>query len=86
MGSSIIPVPSRINANNYNYIPFFRIYSNTDFTYVSLSRGLLPVGLSVDILKALLFFTILATLSPHLYFLDIITLAVLNERQKYFSF
>ena len=41
--------------------------------------GLFPVGLLVNILKALLLLFILATLSAHLNLLDLITLIILAE-------
>ena len=49
---------------------------------LGLPKGLFPVGLPVNILKALLLSSILATCPAHLNFLDLIILTILTERYK----
>ena len=49
---------------------------------LGLPKGIFPVGLPVEILKALLPSSILATCPAHLNLLDLITLTILGERCK----
>ena len=49
---------------------------------LGIPNGLLPVGLRVKIVKALLRFSIPATYPDHLNLLDLITLIILVERYK----
>ena len=49
---------------------------------LGLPKALFPVGLPVEILKALLSSSIQAKYSAHLNLLDLITLTILGERYK----
>ena len=61
----------------------FKVHSNIVFHLrLGLPKGLFPVGLPVNILKALLPSSILATCPAHLNLLDLITLTILGERYK----
>ena len=53
---------------------------------LDLPKDLFPVGLPVRILKALLLSSILATCPAHLNLLDLITLTILGERYKLWSY
>ena len=76
-GPPIIPNLSLINPI------FFKIYSNIILPSTpSLPKDLFPAGVPVKILKALLPFSILATLPVLLRLLDLITLTMLGERYK----
>ena len=52
---------------------------------IGLPKGLFPVGLPVEILKAFLPSSILTTCPAHLKLLDLITLTILGERYKLWS-
>ena len=56
---------------------FFKVHSN-----IVLRKGLFPVGVAVNILKAFLPFSILATWLARFNLLDLIALTILSERYK----
>ena len=63
------------------YIPLLSSHLILD-----LPKSLFPVSLPVKILEGLLPSSILATFPAHLNFLDLITLTILGERYKPFSY
>ena len=82
-GSPIIPILSRINP-----IPQFSsrpILILSSHLLLGLPKGLFPVGLPVNILKALLPSFIRATCPAHLNLLDLFTLTILGKRYKLWS-
>ena len=52
---------------------------------LGLPKDLLPIGIPVQILKAILPSSILAAWTAHLNFLDLITLTILGKRYKLWS-
>jgi hypothetical protein len=81
--SPIIPILSWINPVPRFDIYFFKIHSNIIFP--STPR-LFPIGLPDKISKELLPYSILATWPAHLNLLELITLTILAERKKLWSF
>ena len=88
LSNNSIPILSRINQ-----IPRIDTYGISSRSILILSshlrlglpNGLFPVGLPVQILKALLHSSILATYRVHLNLLDLFTLTILGERYKLLS-
>ena len=78
----IISILSRINPIHYIRTYFFKVDSNIALSTMPRPRGLFPIDLPINILKALLPSSVLDTCSVHLNILDLITLAVLGERYK----
>ena len=79
-GPPIIPILSRINQIPRINTYFFQIHSNlSSHLRLGLPKGLFPVGVSVNIYKALLPSSILATWPTHLNLLDLSTLTILGE-------
>ena len=71
-------IPRQINPVPRIDTYFFKIRPN-----IALQpRGVFPVGLPVNILRALLPSSILPTCHAHLNLLDLITLTILGERYK----
>ena len=71
-----IPYPE-LNLTVDNF--FFKVHSNNVLPSTTrLAKGLFPIALPVNILKALLLSSILATWPAHLNILDIITLTILG--------
>ena len=85
-GLSNNPYPQP-NQSNSSYIPIslISILILSSHLRLGLPKGLLPVGLPVNILKALLLSSILATYPAHLNLLDLITRTILGERYKLWS-
>ena len=76
--------PNQSILRNNAYI--FKIYSNNVFPYNNVfPRDLFPVGVPVNILKALLPYSILTTCPAHLNLLDLISLTILGKRYKLWS-
>jgi hypothetical protein len=60
-GLLIIPIQSRINPIPHIYTYLFKLHSNiAPYLCLVLPKGMFPVGLSVNILKTLLPYSILA--------------------------
>ena len=82
-GLSIICMLSPINTTPCTDIYFLNIYTIV-LPYMSRSfQSLFPVGLPVNILKALLPPSILATCPAHLNLLNLITLTILGNGTNY---
>ena len=85
-GLSNIPILSRIVPIPRIDTYLFKVHSNIVLPSTpSRLKGLFPAGLPVNILKALLPSSILATWPAHLNILDFITLIILGERYKLWS-
>jgi hypothetical protein len=69
---------SRINPNPCSGTYFFKINSNIilPFLCLGLPKGLFPVGLSANILEALLIFFHFSYLPAHLILLDLIVVDI----------
>ena len=81
------PILSRINPITRIDTYFFKVHSNIVLhLYLGLPIGHFPADLYVKILKAFLPSSILATWSAHLNLLDLITLTILGERYKLWSY
>jgi len=74
-GYSVIWVPSRISLKSI-------LILSCDL-HLGLPRGIIPVGLPVNILKALLCFPILNKSPAHPSLLNLITLTILCERKSF---
>ena len=82
----MIPILSRISSIPCIRVYFFKIHPNIALpSRLENSRGLIPVGLPVKLLKALLASSITATWPTHLNSLYLITLTILGERYKLWS-
>ena len=76
-----MPILIRINPFTRIDTYLFKVHFNIVLPSTpSLSKGLFPVGLPVNILKAVLPSSILATCPAHLSLLDLITLTILGEQ------
>ena len=81
--SNNLPIPSQIN-------PFPRIVTYflniililSSHLHLGFPKGLFLVGFPVNILKDLLSYSFLTTRPVHLNLVDLITLAILGERNK----
>ena len=76
----IIPILRRLNLVPRSVTYFFKTH-----LLMGLFKGLFPVGLLVEILKAFLPSSVLSTWYAHLNLLDLITLTTLGERYKLWS-
>ena len=68
-----------------NYPHWYLSFQLSSHLHRGLPKGIFPVGLHVNILKALLLSSILAKCPAHLNLLDLITLTILGERYKLWS-
>ena len=86
-GSPIISMLNRINPISLINANFFKIsiLILSSHLRLGLPKGLFPVVLPVQILKAFLPYSILITWSAHLNLLDLITLTILGERYNLWS-
>ena len=82
-GSPVMTILSQINPiPRIDTISLISIQILSSHLRLGLPKDLLPIHVSVKILKALLPSSILATCPAHLNLLYLITLAILGERYK----